>query len=72
MISLALAPVGTAFSGVYGIAAGVISAAQGTGSKYMSAKVATYYPKGGRNVGNNRWVEKHVGKFYPRKIIKDQ
>lgn len=67
LISLALSPVGTAFSGVYSIAAGVIAAATGTDSKYMSAKVATYYPKGGRNIGNNRWVEKHVGKFYPKK-----
>lgn len=67
LISMALSPVGTAFAGVYSIAAGVIAEATGTDSTYMSAKVATYYPKGGRNIGNNRWVEKHVGKFYPKK-----
>lgn len=70
LISMALSPVGTVFAGVYSIAASVIAAATGTDSKYMSAKVATYYPKGGRNIGNNRWVEKHVGKFYPKKNYK--
>lgn len=49
------------------MAANVISAATGTNSTAMSSQISIYYPQGGRHVGGQKYIEKHIGRFWPKK-----
>ncbi|MDD6389027.1 MAG: hypothetical protein PUG51_00160 [Firmicutes bacterium] len=67
LLTGALGTVSRAFASCFDMAANVISAATGTNSTAMSSKISIYYPQGGRHVGGQKYIEKHIGRFWPKK-----
>lgn len=66
-ITGAIGTVSSAFASCYDMAANVISAASGTNSTALSSQITVYYPQNGRHVGGQKYIEKHIGRFWPKK-----